>query len=164
MLDYKMFKSPGYNQYSGYSPRLFEPAKNRWLTVYENTGEIKEYIEEERARRNAIANAQRKKQEEAIYASYCQKYGKSNVDNIFNSRIHVGMPFSVINAMCYTELTDEIGSTKWYRVLYAGSKYDYENKKILPMNVLYAPKAALSYWLVSVSNNVVRTAHVMSVY
>jgi len=164
MLDYRMFKSPGYNQYSGYEPRLFDPSKNKWLTVYSNTGEIKEYLEAAKAKREAVENAQRKKIEQEIYASYCKKYGKSNIDNIFGSRIHVGMPFSVIKELCYTELTDEIGGTKWYRVFYAGSNYDCDNKKLVPIDVRYAPKAIVSYWQVSVSNGVVQSAHVMRVY
>lgn len=164
MLDYRMFKSPGYNQYSFYEPRLFDPSKNRWLTVYSNTGEIKEYLEEAKAKREAVENAQKKKLEQEIYATYCKKYGKTNIDNIFRCRIPVGMPFSVIKDLCYTELTDEIGATKWYRVFYAGSKYDHGNKKLVPIDVRYAPKAIVSYWLISVSNGTVRSAHVMKVY
>lgn len=164
MLNRRMFESPGYNQYSGYEPRLYDPSKKRWLTVYGSTGEIKEYLEEAKAKRDAIENAQKKKQQEEIYSIYCEKYGKANIDNIFNRRIHVGMTFSVINTLCTTELTDEIGDMKWYKVFSAGLKYDYTNKKLIPVDVLYAPRISISYWQISVSNGIVQSAHVMTVY
>lgn len=148
---------------NGYYPTLFDPTKKQYLHV-ESNGNIKEYVEAEQARRKAAANAQQKQEENAIYQSYCKKYGKSNVDNVFKCSIHSGMPFSVIKDLCYTELTDEIGSTKWYRVLYAGSNYDLKNKKLIPLDVFRVPKAIVSYWLISVSNGTVQSAHVMRVY
>ena len=115
-------------------------------------------------RSDAIAQAKKNQQEEAIYSAYCKKYGKSNVDNILDSKIHTGMPFSVVKAMCVTELTDEMGTGDWYRVYYAGSKYDYANNRLQPQDVRYAPKAFLSYWLVRVSKGVVQSVHRMKIY
>lgn len=147
-----------------YGAHLYSPSEKRQLTVLQETGEIEEYLKEEQAKRDAIAQAKRNQQEEAIYSAYCKKYGKSNVDNILDSKINIGMPFSVVKAMCVTELTDEMGTGDWYRVYYAGSKYDYANNKLQPQDVRYAPKAFLSYWLVRVSNGTVRSVHRMKVY
>lgn len=147
-----------------YGARLYSPSEKRWLTVLRETGEIEEYLKEEQAKRDAIAQAKKNQQEEAIYSAYCKKYGKSNVDNILDSKIHTGMPFSVVKAMCVTELTDEMGTGDWYRVYYAGSKYDYANNRLQPQDVRYAPKAFLSYWLVRVSNGVVQSVHRMKIY
>ena len=163
MLHYSMFTRSIIDGYLSYIKRLYDPSNNRWLTVIDK-GEIKEYIEEEQARRNAIAKAERDKKESAIYDAYCKKYGKNNIDNIFNARLNVGMPFSAIKDLCVTELTDQMGNTNWYRVFYAGSRYDYDNMKIVPQDVRYVPKAILSYWIVRVSNGVVRSAHKMRVY
>ncbi len=147
-----------------YGAHLYSPSEKRQLTVLRETGEIEEYLKEEQAKRDAIAQAKRNQQEEAIYSAYCKKYGKSNVDNILDSKIHIGMPFSVVKAMCVTELTDEMGTGNWYRVYYAGSKYDYANNRLQPQDVRYAPKAFLSYWLVRVSNGKVQSVHRMRVY
>ena len=147
-----------------YGARLYSPSEKRWLTILRETGEIEEYLKEEQAKRDAIAQAKKNQQEEAIYAAYCKKYGKSNVDNILDSKIHTGMPFSVVKAMCVTELTDEMGTGDWYRVYYAGSKYDYANNRLQPQDVRYAPKAFLSYWLVRVSKGVVQSVHRMKIY
>lgn len=147
-----------------YGAHLYSPSEKRQLTVLQETGEIEEYLKEEQAKRDAIAQAKRNQQEEAIYSTYCKKYGKSNVDNILDSKIHIGMPFSVVKAMCVTELTDEMGTGDWYRVYYAGSKYDYANNRLQPQDVRYAPKVFLSYWLVRVSNGVVQSVHRMKIY
>lgn len=147
-----------------YGAHLYSPSEKRWLTVLRGTGEIEEYLKEEQAKRDAIAQAKKNQQEEAIYSAYCKKYGKSNVDNILDSKIHTGMPFSVVKAMCVTELTDEMGTGDWYRVYYAGSKYDYANNRLQPQDVRYAPKAFLSYWLVRVSKGVVQSVHRMKIY
>ena len=147
-----------------YGAHLYSPSEKRQLTVLRGTGEIEEYLKEEQAKRDAIAQAKKNQQEEAIYSAYCKKYGKSNVDNILDSKIHTGMPFSVVKAMCVTELTDEMGTGDWYRVYYAGSKYDYANNRLQPQDVRYAPKAFLSYWLVRVSKGVVQSVHRMKNY
>ena len=147
-----------------YGAHLYSPSEKRQLTVLRGTGEIEEYLKEEQAKRDAIAQAKKNQQEEAIYSAYCKKYGKSNVDNILDSKIHTGMPFSVVKAMCVTELTDEMGTGDWYRVYYAGSKYDYANNRLQPQDVRYAPKAFLSYWLVRVSKGVVQSVHRMKIY
>ena len=144
--------------------RLYEPTNNRWLTLFSSTGEIREYVEEEQARRNAIEKAKYDKQQEIIRSAYYQKYGKSNVDNMLSGNIHIGMPISVVKALCYTEHTDEMMHGDWYKVFYAGSSYDYSKNLLVPIDVRRAPRAWVSYWLVLVSDGVVRSVHKMRVY
>lgn len=144
--------------------RLYSPAEKRWLTVLKETGDIEEYLKEEQAKRDAIEKAQSDKEEEDIYEAYCKKYGKKNVDYILNSQIHIGMPFSVVQALCVTWKTDEMTSGDWYEVYYGGSKYDYQNKTLVPQDIRYVPKVLLSKYLVRVSNGVVQSVHKMKIY
>ena len=144
--------------------RLYSPAEKRWLTVLKETGDIEEYLKEEQAKRDAIEKAQRDKEEGEIYVAYCKKYGKKNVDNILNSQIHIGMPFSVVQALCVAWKTDEMAYGDWYEVYYGGSKYDYQNKKLVPQDIRYVPKVLLSKYLVRVSNGVVQSVHKMKIY
>jgi len=144
--------------------KLYSPSEKRWLTVLQGTGDIEEYLKEKQAQQDAIEKAKMDKQEQSIYAAYCKKYGKSNIDNIMNFEVHTGMPFSVVKTFCLTELTDEMTGGNWYRVLCLGLKYDYQNNQLVTPDMRSVPTAVASYFLVRVSNGVVQSVHRMKIY
>lgn len=144
--------------------KLYSPSEKRWLTVLQGTGDIEEYLKEKQAQQDAIEKAKMDKQKQSIYAAYCKKYGKSNIDNIMNSEVRTGMPFSVVKTFCLTELTDEMTGGNWYRVLCLGLKYDYQNNQLVTPDMRSVPTALASYFLVRVSNGVVQSVHRMKIY
>lgn len=144
--------------------KLYSPSEKRWLTVLQGTGDIEEYLKEKQAQQDAIEKAKMDKQEQSIYAAYCKKYGKSNIDNIMNFEVRTGMPFSVVKTFCLTELTDEMTGGNWYRVLCLGLKYDYQNNQLVTPDMRSVPTALASYFLVRVSNGVVQSVHRMKIY
>ena len=138
----------------GHTVEMYDPAKKRTVHVYEN-GMIKEdYNEMQEARRKA-AEAEKDKKQEALYQSYCKKYGKANVDEIMlRNNIKVGMPFSVIKAFCNYKLTDDRGSSKWYAVKYGGTYYDEDSNSFKPREYNFA--ALIREWSIRVENGVVK--------
>ncbi len=144
--------------------KLYSPSEKRWLTVLQGTGDIEEYLKEKQAQQDAIEKGKMDKQKQSIYAAYCKKYGKSNIDNIMNSEVRTGMPFSVVKTFCLTELTDEMTGGNWYRVLCLGLKYDYQNNQLVTPDMRSVPTALASYFLVRVSNGVVQSVHRMKIY
>jgi len=133
-------------------PVLYSPKEDRILQL-SNNGDVIEYVEEQLAREQKAKDAIFVKKAQAIYQSYCNKYGKQNVDKILNDRnITVGMPISVIKALCHCTMTDESSYTQWYRVWFSGYEYDINNNCIKK----YETTLGANVWYIGVSNNIVK--------
>ena len=129
---------------------MYEPSKNRWVKV-RGDGLVQEYLDEEEEARRRIDQGKAK----LIYQAYCNKYGKSNVDNILkNRKLTVGMPFSMVKELCNCTLTDETTGSKWYKVWFSGYEYDLANKRIRPYGTAFSMLA--NQWFIRVSDGVVR--------
>lgn len=138
----------------GHTVEMYDSAKKRTVHVYEN-GVIKEDYDEMLEARRKAAEAEKDKKQEALYQSYCKKYGKANVDEIMlRNNIKVGMPFSVIKAFCNYKLTDDRGSSKWYAVKYGGTYYDEDSNSFKPREYNFA--ALIREWSIRVENGVVK--------
>ena len=63
------------------SVEMYEPSNKRIVHVSERGVIEEDYKKMQEARRKA-AEAEKDKKQEALYQSYCKKYGKANVDEI----------------------------------------------------------------------------------
>ena len=128
--------------------------QRNYMAVMSNSMSAQDYKKMQEARRKA-AEAEKDKKQEALYQSYCKKYGKANVDEIMlRNNIKVGMPFSVIKAFCNYKLTDDNGSSKWYDVKYGGTYYDENSNSFKPREYNFA--ALIREWSIRVENGVVK--------
>lgn len=132
--------------------RLYEPSRNRFVYIRDD-GEIQEYFEERMEAERRLRSLEYRQKTAPIYQAYCQKYGKANVDEILtNNNIKVGMPLSVIKALCHCSITDQGKYGEWYYVWFCGYEYDFENNKIKPYD---AKNPLANEWYIRVSNGVV---------
>ena len=149
MVNWRMMERPGDS-----SVEMYEPSNKRIVHVSEKGVIEEDYKKMQEARRKA-AEAEKDKKQEALYQSYCKKYGKANVDEIMlRNNIKVGMPFSVIKAFCNYKLTDDNGSSKWYDVKYGGTYYDENSNSFKPREYNFA--ALIREWSIRVENGVVK--------
>lgn len=121
----------GPNQIGGLE--VFDTARNRTVHLTKD-GKVKEYLDEARQAKNAAQDAEKARKANAAYQVLCNKYGKANVDELFNNyNIKVGMPFSMIKALCHCKIDIEgDGGYKWYDVVCSGCYFDKDKNVFIP--------------------------------
>ncbi len=110
----------------GYDPKLYEPSKDRWLTVRPD-GKIQDYIDEERERREQVGRAETAKKIQNERSAFSRKYGQNVQNSLDNMKIPVGMPISAL-----TEYRDKTGSQIFKCAVYD----DHGNSKRYEVNAL----------------------------
>lgn len=121
----------GPNQIGGLE--VFDTARNRTVHLTKD-GKVKEYLDEARQAKNAAQDAEKARKAKAAYQVLCNKYGKANVDELFNNyNIKVGMPFSMIKELCHCKIDIEgDGGYKWYDVVCSGCYFDKDKNVFIP--------------------------------
>ncbi len=125
---------------------IFDTAKNRMVHL-RGDGKIEEYVREAYEAKIAAQDAEKARKEKAAYQVLCNKYGKANVDELFNNNnIKVGMPFSMIKELCHCKIDIEGEGYKWYDVACSGCHLD-EDKNVLIPNVISVFVPTKLFWI-----------------
>ena len=125
---------------------IFDTANNRTVHL-RGDGKIEEYVREAYEKKIAAQDAAKAKKENAAYQILCNKYGKANVDELYNNyNIKVGMPFSMIKELCHCKLDIEGEGYKWYDVGCSGCHLD-EDKNVLVPNVISVFVPTKLFWI-----------------
>lgn len=135
----------GPNQIGGLE--VFDTARNRTVHLTKD-GKVKEYLDEARQAKNAAQDAEKARKAKAAYQVLCNKYGKANVDELFNNyNIKVGMPFSMIKELCHCKIDIEgDGGYKWYDVVCSGCYFDKDKNVFIP-NVISVFVPTKLFWI-----------------
>lgn len=125
---------------------IFDTANNRTVHL-RGDGKIEEYVREAYEKKIAAQDAAKAKKENAAYQILCNKYGKANVDELYNNyNIKVGMPFSMIKELCHCKIDIEGEGYKWYDVVCSGTHLD-EDKNVLVPNVISVFVPTKLFWI-----------------
>ena len=125
---------------------IFDTARNRTVHLRDD-GKIEEYVRESYEKKIAAQDAAKAKKENAAYQILCNKYGKANVDELYNNyNIKVGMPFSMIKELCHCKIDIEGEGYKWYDVVCSGTHLD-EDKNVLVPNVISVFVPTKLFWI-----------------
>lgn len=125
---------------------VYDTAKKRTVHL-RGDGKIEEYVREAYEAKIAAQDAEKARKEKAAYQVLCNKYGKANVDELYNNyNIKVGMPFAVIKELCHCKLDIEGEGYKWYDVGCSGCHLD-EDKNVLVPNVISVFVPTKLFWI-----------------
>jgi len=125
---------------------IFDTAKNRTVHL-RGDGKIEEYVREAYEAKIAAQDAEKARKEKAAYQILCNKYGKVNVDELYNNyNIKVGMSFSMIKELCHCKLDIEGEGYRWYDVVCSGCHLD-EDKNVLIPNVISVFVPTKIFWI-----------------